>query len=220
MLRVWNRWTPLAPAERVLLIPASRTDGYRADPLAWVIGTLAHPHRLPARPPQALACCRRCWSEHHQPLLGTGGAGEPSVAVLPQAIAERSDGYTRAFQLVEDWARAAEPIGATRRALKPFLDPPLSADGERVTHLLDGAGSGVRQSVWRVLRERYRRKLLGRMDVVMPERAILDMAGRLDRLASRLHWSSRCERSWGLLHDGPAVALDDPTHWKTQSTGE
>jgi AcrR family transcriptional regulator len=162
--------------------------------------------------------CWWCWSEQRQPLLGAGKAEEPSVEELRQAIVERSVGYTRAFQLVEDWAREVEPIHAVRRALKPFLDPPLSAeDYERVTRFLDRTGNGKRRVVWRVLRERYRQKLLERVGAIMPERAILDMAGLLARLAGEqaalVEWTR--EELRRVLHDVSAVEPDDPTDQRT-----
>ncbi len=233
LIRSRNGRAPLFPVERILMIPALPREVYGSLPLARAIGALAHIDRLPVKPAEDLAvatyylrlvyACRWCWLEQHRPLLGSGEPEELSVDALRAVIAERSARYGQAFRLVEAWAREVEPIHGIRLALKPFLDPPLSAEEyEQVMSALAGVEGRVRRQVWRLLRERYRQRLVERVGTIMPEQAVAHAASLLARLAheqAALAVWARAELE-RILRDLPTEVAEEPGPAELEPRGE
>jgi len=183
------------PASRVVFVPTTSGEVYRPLALAQLIGPLARRDRLPVRPADDLAlatyyfrlacACRWCWEEQQRPLLGEGEE-RPTVAILREAIEQRLHASPSAFRLVETWAHEVEPIRRAREALKPFLDPPVSA-AEVEQRIVEAAGTTrtvSRREVWRLLRERYRQKLVAIVGTVPAERAHQSLSDLLLRLAT------------------------------------
>ncbi|MDW8058906.1 MAG: hypothetical protein RMK01_02395 [Thermomicrobium sp.] len=176
----------------VVRVPVDPRVLFRRLPLARLVGRLARIDALPIGPADDLAVatyyfrlvctCRWCWEEARVPLLGPADDRLP-LEELTGAIEARRCGVDSAFHLVEPWVSEIEPIRQLREAVKPFLDPPISA--AEVEEAVQSIGADVAKArVWRVLRERYRARLVERFGVITVEDAELSSGALLLRLAS------------------------------------